>query len=66
MGGLRRICRYYGGMTVSQDGKTVRYVWDYANEEPVREEEMPLGSERHAASERARTELIKQQMEQST
>jgi hypothetical protein len=53
-------------MTVSQDGKTVRYVWDYANEEPVREEEMPLGSERHAASERARTELIKQQMEQGT
>jgi hypothetical protein len=56
----------YGGMTVSQNGRTVRYVWDYANEEPVREEEMSLGSERHAKSERAKAELIKQQMEQST
>jgi hypothetical protein len=55
MSGLRRICKLYGGMTVTgNDGKTIRYVWDYANDEPVPEGEMPFGSDRHKASERAR------------
>lgn len=55
MAGLRKICKLYGKMTVkSKDGKEVRYVWDYAADEPVQEHEMPPGSERHAASERAK------------
>jgi DNA integrity scanning protein DisA with diadenylate cyclase activity len=54
MSGLRRICKAYGGMTVSSGGKTIHYVWDYANDEPVPDSEMPFGSERHRASERVR------------
>lgn len=54
MAGLRRICKALGGMVVSANGVTVEYVWDYVADEPVRKEEMPTGSERHKASERAR------------
>jgi hypothetical protein len=54
MSGLQRMCKMYGGMTVTGNGKTIRYVWDYANDEPVLEDEMPFGSDRHKASERAR------------
>ena len=55
MSGLRRVCKMLGWMTVTgNDGKTVRYVWDYAADETVPEEQMPFGSERHKASERAR------------
>jgi hypothetical protein len=54
MSGLRRICKAYGGMTVSSGDKTIRYVWDYANDEPVPDSEMPFGSDRHKASEKAR------------
>ena len=35
MGGLRKICKLYGGMIVTQHGKSVEYVWDYVNDEPV-------------------------------
>lgn len=54
MSGLRRICKLYGGMTVNTRAGTIRYVWDYAKDEPVTEREMPFGSDRHKASERAR------------
>lgn len=64
MAGLKVICRMYGGMTVSSNGKTVKYVYDYANDTPCKEDEMPLGSDRHAASEIAKAELIRQQFEQ--
>ena len=50
MGGIRKICKMYGGMKIQ--GKD--YVWDYANDEPVPASEMPFGSERHAESEKAR------------
>lgn len=50
MSGLRRICRLYGGMTI----QGVRWAWDYAREEPVRESEMPTGSKRWRESERAK------------
>lgn len=53
MSGLRRIARMYGGMVING----TRYVWDYATEEPVREADMPLGSERWKASEAARYSL---------
>jgi hypothetical protein len=48
--GLRNIARAYGGMVING----VRFVWDYAADEAVRETEMPFGSERHKASERAK------------
>lgn len=55
MSGLRRLCKALGGITVTgSDGKKVRHVWDYAADKPVTEQEMPFGSERHAASERAK------------
>jgi hypothetical protein len=44
------ICKMYGGMTVNGE----KFVWDYAADEAVPESEMPVGSERHAQSERAR------------
>ena len=50
MSGLKRIAKMHGGITVN--GK--RFVWDYAQDEAVPEEEMPHGSERHVLSERAR------------
>ena len=39
--------------TVSK-GKTVNWKWDYANDEAVKESEMPQGSERWKASEKAK------------
>lgn len=55
MAGLRNVCKLLGAMTVKgADGKEVRYVWDYLNDKPVEESQMPFGSERHAMSERAK------------
>lgn len=50
MSGLRLICKAFGRMKV---GNTL-WLWDYACDEPVLETEMPVGSERWKASERAR------------
>ncbi len=51
MAGLARICKAYGAMKVTQDGKTITYVWDYVADQAVEESEMPVGSERWKASE---------------
>ena len=50
MAGLRMIAKAYGGMTING----VKYVWDYAADEAVKESEMPTGGERWKASERAK------------
>lgn len=50
MAGLRRITKLYGGMVING----VRWEWDYAADEPVLEEQMPVGSERWKQSERIR------------
>lgn len=50
MAGLRNICRAYGGMVING----VRWSWDYAADEAVKESEMPPGSERWKLSERAK------------
>lgn len=50
MGGLRRIAKLHGGIKIN--GRS--YVWDYVADEPVPENEMPFGSARWKASERAR------------
>lgn len=56
MAGLARLCKLYGRMTVrdTASGILLRYVWDYAADAAVLEEEMPVGSERWQASERVR------------
>lgn len=54
MGGLARICKVYGGLKVIVEDKTVEWVWDYAQDKAVKREDMPVGSERHKASERAK------------
>ena len=50
MAGLRMIAKAYGGMTING----VKYVWDYAADEAVKESEMPPGGDRWKASERAK------------
>jgi hypothetical protein len=59
MAGLRRICRMYGGMAVSSNGKTINYVWDYANEEPIDKKLMTKA--RQKASDIAFAKLMKAQ-----
>lgn len=58
MGGLRRLCRLYGSIKIGD----ARHVWDYALDEPALEKDMPVGSERWKASEKARAELIKREI----
>lgn len=48
--GLQRICRAYGRMKING----TLWLWDYVTDEPVMASEMPAGSERWKASERAR------------
>lgn len=50
MGGLANILRAFGAMTINSE----RFVWDYVADKAVPEKEMPLGSERWAASEKVR------------
>lgn len=58
MSGLARIAKLYGGIIVN--GTT--YVWDYVRDEAVPAEEMPVGSDRHKASERARWMAVQARM----
>ncbi len=64
MGGLRKICKLYGGMTVTIDGETVEYVWDYERDEPV--EKSKFTHEQWIKSDRKKYEklLKKKQKEQ--
>ncbi len=55
MGGLARICKLYGRIQV----QGVTHVWDYANDCAVLESEMPFGSKRHKASERAKYKALR-------
>ena len=48
-----------GGMTVTGNGKTVKYVWDYIADKAVLESEMKPGTARWMESERARWAAIK-------
>ena len=59
MAGLRNICRMHGAIIASDGTTTVKHVWDYANECPVNEKDMPVGSQRWRASEKAKWEEIK-------
>jgi hypothetical protein len=50
MAGLARICKAYGRMRI----QGVMWVWDYANDCAVKEDDMPDGSDRWKESERAK------------
>lgn len=57
-GGLQRVCKLYGSMTVKDNnGKSVRWLWDYANDKARLESEMT--KEEIAASERTKWESVK-------
>ena len=58
MGGLARICKLFGGIKVTSDGKTVEHVWDYDHDEAVTKDEMPIGSDRWKRSEKAKWDKI--------
>lgn len=51
-------------MTVSANGKTIHYVWDYANEEPVDKKLMTKA--RQKASDIAKADIMRKQLEQTT
>lgn len=62
MAGLARICKMYGSIKVSgEDGKTVTWLWDYANDKPRLETEMT--KEEIEASEKAKWMNIKEQLD---
>lgn len=64
MSGLLSLCKILGRITVSdENGNCVKYRWDYANECPVMEADMPPGSAREAASERAKWDQIRAEIE---
>ena len=61
MGGLSKICRLYGGMTVKgSDGKTVKWLWDYVNDKARLESEMT--KEEIAASEKKKWEGVRNEL----
>lgn len=55
MSGLAKICKKYGGMvTTDNDGKQTKWLYDYASDKAVHEDEMPFGSDRWRVSEKAK------------
>lgn len=50
--GMQMICKTYGAIEFKQNGKTVRYVWDYHRDIAVLESEMT--KEQKELSEKAR------------
>lgn len=58
MAGLARICRMYGRMKVGN----IMWVWDYHNEKPVKQEEMPDDSEAWKLSEKTKCEKMKKEL----
>ena len=53
MGGLAKLCKLYGSINVTDaDGKTITWVWDYANDKPRLKSEMT--KEELMASEKAK------------
>lgn len=61
MGGIRRICKAYGGMTVKIDGQTAEYVWDYVKDEPVLKQDFDHA--RWVTSKHKKNEAVKRKLE---
>jgi major membrane immunogen (membrane-anchored lipoprotein) len=65
MGGLARICKMYGGMTVTDKaGRKVEWAYDYAQDRPRLKSEMT--KEEWMASEKAKWDKLKQLKEHGT
>ena len=59
MAGLAKLCKLYGSMKVTDaHGKTITWVWDYANDKPRLKSEMT--KEELMASEKAKWLNFKQ------
>lgn len=58
MGGLARMCKTFGRMTVTSDGKKVVWIYDYVNDKPRLESEMT--KEEITASEKKKWLSIKE------
>ncbi len=55
MSGLSKICKRHGSIvTRNNDGDETIWVYDYAADKAVKKDEMPFGSARWKASEKAR------------
>lgn len=54
--GVKKICKMFGAITYGGE----KYLWDYANNKIVPEEQMKFGSARHRESELARYMPIKE------
>lgn len=65
MAGLRMICKMYGGMRVSDGKETVEWIWDYAQDKPVRKDEYERDKKARAASERAKWMAHKKRMKEA-
>ena len=61
MGGLARICKMYGSIEVSDNGKKVIWLWDYVNDKARLKTEMT--KDEIMASEKAKWMSIKEQLE---
>lgn len=61
MAGLKRILKLYGSMTVTSNGESVKWVYDYATDEARIESNMT--QDEIKASERARWKQIANRME---
>lgn len=62
-GGLRRICKAYGGMKFKgADGKVVEWIWDYTRDEPRLKSE--IDAEKLAASEKRKFERLRAKNDQ--
>ena len=60
MSGLRMLCKAFGRMQIGD----VLWLWDYATDEPCKESDMPVGSERRKKSDIAMAGLMRQKLEQ--
>lgn len=60
MAELAIICKSFGSMKVSKNGKAVTWLYDYANDKPRLQSEMT--QEEISESEKARWKLIKQSL----
>jgi hypothetical protein len=55
--GLQKVCKLYGSLSLTENGRTTKYVWDYFNDVAVPQSEMLPLSGRHKQSERAKWAL---------
>ena len=58
--GIKTLCKIYGGIKFTVDGKTTEYVWDYTQDRARLKSEMD--AERYTFSEKAQHERMKREL----